>query len=413
MTIRFSFLFALLLLCIPGVGSQTVRLTLGECLSLALDDAPAVREAAKALEVARAGTGTFLDIPSTKVELSQSAIEGASMDNGLTFSQEIEFPTVYVARRKVLKARENLSREQLGDVRNALRGEVAEVYFSQLVLSARIAILSESLGLCEGFEAAARERFAAGESSRLEALNAERMRSRSAMALADARLALSAAQRRLGSLLGLDCPAEAADAEVVVLDLPEPLSEFDFTATSPFRVHMATLEVGEREVGLARQEFLPELSVGATAQLLLDGFNPYHIDRQRFGKGNFLGFSVGVAVPLFFTGKRSRLLEARRELELSRLRMDNDRLRLEAELADSYAALATAAERLAYFEREGLPQAAEMVRLSQVSYELGEIDYLEHMQNLGASSDIRLDYLSAVEQYNQTVIKIQTIKGNI
>ena len=59
-----------------------------------------------------------------------------------------------------------------------------------------------------------------------------------------------------------------------------------------------------------------------------------------------------------------------------------------------------------------MAQAKEMERLSQVLYANGEISYIELAQNLKASSDVKVDYINAINRYNQVVIQLNYLMGN-
>ena len=84
-------------------------------------------------------------------------------------------------------------------------------------------------------------------------------------------------------------------------------------------MYAARMAASERNLSLTKQEFMPGLSIGLTGQLLIKGFNPYDIERSRFDKGNFMGFEVGVSIPLFWGGQKAKVKAARREVELAEI----------------------------------------------------------------------------------------------
>ena len=64
-----------------------------------------------------------------------------------------------------------------------------------------------------------------------------------------------------------------------------------------------------------------------------------------------------------------------------------------------------------YYQNQGLKQADEQLRIAQVSFDLGEIGYLEYIQNISAAVQTRLSYIEVLSQLNQSAIQIQFIKG--
>lgn len=397
----------MLLMCVLG---RSERLTLEECLAAGMESNLGLRGAQKKIEASEARKGTGFDIPNTAVELSQSSIEGAGIDNGLTFSQEFDFPTVYVARRKVLTAEADLSKAEYNLAARQLREEITSIYYSLLYQEEKLRYLAKEEAAYTEFSRISRERFEAGETSRLELLSAERLKVKLQARMEDVKLEIGQLQSRLAQTIGRGDPVDTGGEGLSVIDIGEDALDFDAQSSQSSRVWQARIAINERSLALARQEFLPGFSVSATSQLLIKGFNPYHVERERFRKGDFMGFSVGVTVPLFFGSKRSQLMTAKHEVELARLQLEDEMQRQEMEFGNLKKELTFARQRLDYYEREALSQAEELGRIARISYELGEIDYLEYMQNVESAVEIWMEYLDTIERYNQSVIKIQSLR---
>lgn len=393
--------------------SQNRPLSLDECIAQAIQNNPGLKGARKEIDITQARTGTYLDIPNTGIELSQNSIEGAGPDNGLTFSQEFDFPTVYIARRKVYKAEEHLQRVKFSKSVSDLRGKVCSLYFSLMYQKAKLRLLKKDYSSYDDFARITKVRFEDGETSRLEYLNASRMKAKLEASIEDTRSSVLNLQLELSNIIGEDTPVDIADTEMYMMDLDDVLAEFDANATHNSQILNARIAVNEKNEWLARQEFLPGLSVSATSQLVIKGFNPYHVERERFTKGDFMGFSVGITVPLFFGSKRSKLIAAKREIELSRIQLEEEVQSQSLEFDKLKNELTLSKKRLDYYNKEALKQAEEFRKLASISYELGEIGYLEYMENIASSQEIWLEYLETIDRCNQSVIKIQTLKGQI
>lgn len=397
--------------CVIAVLSALIvparKVTLEECMAMATDGNPALRSEQLNVEKNRILMGTAFDAPNTGIELSQDATDGGGMENGLKFSQEFDFPSVYVARRKALQSDYLVARSQM-DVRRAeICRDVMTAYYGVLYVKRRIELLQELEGSYSRFEKTALERWEAGEASKLEYVNAGRLRSKVEMDLRDAFSELAAGRAALMAAIGTDEPVEPVETELPVLQLNEDGGGFVAGQTLAGRLLESELKRSERYVGLARQEFLPGLFVAATSQLVIKGFNPYHVERPRFDKGDFMGFQVGITVPLFFGAKRARLLAAKRDVEIARSRMDDANRRMSLEYAETMNEYTTALQNLKYYETDGLAQAGEIARLAQISYELGEIDYLEYMQNVETAITLEMEYIAAIDRLNKAVITLQ------
>lgn len=391
-------------------GSRT--LTLEECLTLAFENNLSLKAGEAALGRASALKGTAFDAPNTGIELSQDATGGGSMENGLKFSQEFEFPTVYIAKRKVLKADYDVEEGSFRELRNKLSGDVSAAYYRLVFACQKIQILNEMSEVYSEFARIADERYNAGETSRLESINAARIMAKNGIALKEAQLARRQASSELSALLGIDDDIEPGDSALPVLDIPLITQTLQPESTLRGQIGELKLKQSERNLGLAKHEFMPGLFIAATSQLLIKGFNPYDVDRSRFDKGNFMGFQVGVTVPLFFGAKRAKLQAAKKEVEFARLKKEEENRSILKEYTDALNDYETAAQSLEYYEGQGISQANEMVRLAAISYELGEIDYLEFIQNMETASSVRLEYLESIFRYNLSIITLNTLKGN-
>lgn len=161
---------------------------------------------------------------------------------------------------------------------------------------------------------------------------------------------------------------------------------------------------------IARQSFLPEISLGASTQALIKSFNPYDIERSRFSKGNFMGFEVGVSIPLFFGAKKSALKAAKRDVEINRVQMEAELQRVTAEFRTVQNDYLRSQKALDYHLSVANKDAAEIQRIAQVSYEKGDIDYLEYIQNIQVAMEQQLSYIDALDAYNKAAIALLFIQ---
>ena len=124
-----------------------------------------------------------------------------------------------------------------------------------------------------------------------------------------------------------------------------------------------------------------------------------------------MGFELGVSVPLSFGAIRGKVRAAQRDVEAAKLNREQQAATMHnahKQLLNEYAKSKQAVD---YYMATGLPQAAEMERLSQLSYCNGEINYTELAQNLKSANDVRLSAIEAIDRFNQVVIKLNYING--
>ena len=389
------------------------KLTLNECIDIALANNLTYKSAKVSVSQSRLMEGTSFDIPQTMVSLVQTATDGGGPDNGLKFSQEFDFPTVYAAKHKYLKSETELEKKKADQTRNDIIGEVCSLYYSLIYSKEVYATVMEQDSLYERFCQIAQARYDAGEVSRLEWLNARRLKNENKLELEKALLEYSALLLRFQTALNVNYTVEPIENSLSLIEGYIPKDSVNFISTPEGIVADGRLKVAKRNQSLAKQSFMPTLSIGATSQLLIKGFNPYHIDRPRFENGDFIGFEVGIGVPLFFGSQRAKTRAAGKAIEAEELRMAEYKNRLMSEyqiLNDDYRTALNAVE---YYRNTGMPEAQEIARLSLVSYELGEVGYEEHARNLENALAVKKAYLEAHEKYNQTIIKLKHLRGEL
>ena len=61
---------------------------------------------------------------------------------------------------------------------------------------------------------------------------------------------------------------------------------------------------------------------------------------------------------------------------------------------------------LTYYENEGKVLSEQLLKVAQAGFKNGEIDFFQYIQTLENAYTIELNYLEALNQYNQTLISI-------
>lgn len=395
---------AVLLASAASASAQT--LTLKQCLDLAAGHNLELKAADAQAERARIMQGTAWDVEKTQLSLSQDPTSGGSPDNALAVSQTIDFPTVYAARRAELKAETRAEQGRRNLVAVQLRADIASAYH-QLVyeMELRRILLSQD-SMLRRYADVAQKRYEAGEARRLESLSAGRMLRENAMELASAAARIEASSLRLQALVG---SAEAImPADSTLMPVPFAAAQaYDYAATAEGGYDSLCLVVADKALRVARSGYAPSLSLALKNQLVITGWDPYHENRSRYAGGNFMGFEVGVGIPLFFGATKAKVRAARKDREIALLQMQSRSRQRSSEYSAALTSCNAALSRLQYYDAEALPRAVEMARLSALEYENGEISYVEYVSALQQSADTRMKRAAAVNDYNQAVVQLK------
>ena len=390
--------------CLPEVDAQS----LAECIETALANNIDVMVADLQVQRARRMEGSYFEMEPTELSLSQDPTSGGSPDNALTFSQKIDFPTVYGTRRKLLKAETQVEERKLRLTESELSRDVSVAYSKLLFWQHVETLLCGNDSVLSEFVRTADIRYKNGETNRLELMNAQQMKAENSIKLREAQDEKTAVTILLQQLMNTTEQVVATDDYLCV----QPTGEaYSFAATPQGQLLESEQVLSESELGYIRQGMMPSFNVGLRHQLVISGINPYDVDRSRFDKGNWMGFEVGVAFPLFYGSQKARKSAARLNVDIARTRREQAERKSGSELLIAENAVKSARRSYDYYQTEGFPAAKEIRRLSRIEYGAGEISYVEHVQNLSMALAVEMDNAKAIDDLNQAVIKLNYIKG--
>lgn len=406
-----SLLISLFAVIAPLSAQQ--RMSLADCLKHAVDSNLTLRSGRIAVLRAQEGQGIAFDMDKMGVSLAQTPTTGGGPENALTFSQSFEFPTVYGARYSKMKAETRLEEKRVEVSRNELERQVASTYYSLLYVMELQRLLNKQDSVYQKFLDIAEKRLKAGESSRLEEMNARRLLDENKVAINSVEKQVSNLQILLCRWMNTDKAVLPIEDELVIRAMKiEKMYGFDPQNVPSVQLTEQEKVVSEKALRLAKQAYLPDIQLAASTQMLLKGFNPYDIERTKFSQGNFMGFEVGISIPLFFGGKRASVKAAKRDVEQSKLRLQQEIQNASTEYNMAKNDFDKALNRLDYYQKSGQQDASELARLAQVSYEKGDIDYVEYIQNLQTAFSQQSAYIEAVNEYNQSLISLEYIQSS-
>lgn len=391
------------------VLSQTRKVSLQECINMALEKNPQMQVANKSVERAKALQGTAWEIDKTELSLSQDPTSGGSPDNALSLSQSIEFPTYYIARHKQLKAETQAERSKAAVVRLSLENDVKAAYYQAVYQAEKLRVLESQDSLLAQYRSLAEKRYKAGETRQLELLSAERLQRENKMEVLAAHNELETAQLLLSRLVGSNETVEPKEDSLLTLDWKQ--TSYNYSQTPDGQYSADRLKVSDQAVRVAKNGFAPSLSLSLRNQLVISSWNPYDQDRSRFDGGNFMGFEVGVGIPLFYGATRAKLKAARKEREMIALEIKEQEQLRQQEYLSALSRMNAAYVRYTYYNEEGRERSDKMAEQGLLEYSQGEISYLEYMNVLQESIDLRLKRASALNDYNQCVLVMEKLCG--
>ncbi|MBC6612406.1 CusA/CzcA family heavy metal efflux RND transporter [Hymenobacter sp. BT507] len=399
-------------LLLPAPGRAQGVLTATQAVGQALQANGTVQAARSALEAQQALRRTAYDVGRTTILGTYGQVNSPLSDNVLSIGQTLALPGYYQAQAHLSQAQIQGREQQLAQVQAELRRQVRLSYEQAVHARHRLRMLRGQDSIYAEFLRSAQLRFNTGEVARLEPANALLAQGETQNLLTEAQADYAIARRQLQALLQAPQLVTIADSTLRLLPSPSAPSDTAVLALTP-QARVLQQQVVERQAQTRVEQAagLPQVTVGYTNQSLR---GTYEVDGRMttYGAGDrFQGVQAGVAIPLLRGPLKARVQAARLQEQAAASTYQRYRAEVAAQLEELRLRLQAQQQRVQFYEQTGLPQAAVIVRISQLAYKAGETTYAELLLNLERALRVRTAYLDAVLAHNQTAIDLEYLLG--
>ncbi len=396
---------ALLVVSLSGLAQDPVSLT--QAIDMAMRKNERIQASQYSTEVARESRKTATDIGKLSAMWMHGQYNSIYQDNNFTLSQSLPFPTQLSSQVRLGREQLTGAQKELRAVQNDIAYEVKSAYYQLIYLRTLDTLLQSQDSLYENFAKASSARFRTGEGTLLEKTTAETqwMESQNQLRLnhADIRIA----QARLQAVLKNETPVLPIDP-LVPRSLPDTLG----LAGNPQLDYMQQqVVIGHRLRVVESNRILPDITLGYFNQTLI-GVQNVNGQDQYFGRDKkFQGFEVGLAIPLWFGPHVARARAAGVQEEVLKKNADYFKTSLTSAHVQALQEVEKDKVSLEYFQSGALKNAEFILLQAGRSYRAGEIGYVEFLQAVRNALSIRSGYLSALNSFNQSVIKLEYLYG--
>lgn len=385
--------------------AQKHMMSMEQCIDFALANNYGMKAALKGVERAKSLQGTAWDIDKTEFSVSQDPTSGGGPDNAISISQSIDFPTMYIAKHKLLKAETKAEQSKFGVTAAQLKTQVASAYCDLLFINERIAILKQQDSILTRFRDVIKKKYEAGETRQLELLSANKLLMECGIEMNSAKAEQAIGYGKLSTLMNTKEQFDVMQSQFEPKENYK-LEMFNYAKTPNSEYAADRMAVAERMISVEKSGYSPSLSVALRNQLVFSSWNPYNEDRSRYKGGNFMGFEVGVSVPLFFGANKARVKAAKKSREQLAMEIDEEKIRMSQEYATLQNNCMEAYNRYKLLDEEVKGNTANMMRLAMTEYENGEISYLEFITAHQQVIEVSIKRATAINDYNQGMIQL-------
>ena len=395
-----------LLFVLIAVSAQAQTLTRDQAIQTALQNNQQIKSAEFQVEYFKQMKKTGSDLGKFSAMWMRGQYNTVETDNNFTFTQSIPFPTAIAAHVKLKREQLTGSQMNLAVVQNTLLYELKSLYEQLVYQQALRKLLMSQDSLFTDFARASALRYKAGESTLLEKATAETQLQEIKNQLRKNETDAAILQSKLKTLL---------KSETTILPAEE-LSKLPFSneaiSNNPQLSYMnQQVAVANQNRRVEKSGLLPDITVGYFNQSLI-GFQNISGQEVYFDKNKrFQGVQLGVSIPLWVGPQIAKAKAAGYQEEATRKNAEFFQATLEGELEQTQRELERSEASLQYYEVSALQNANLILQQAGKAYRGGEIGYIEFLQSVQSSQIIKANYLLALTQYNQSVIKIDFLLG--
>ena len=402
-------IFLLLIACclLPVASRAQSTLTIEQALSLALKSNLKIQSQQLHVQSSTALKKSVFELPKTEVNFQYGQYNSIQKDNGFNIQQTIPFPTYYSVKSKLYKAEMLGTQFSQQTTANEITAQVKMYYYQLLYLQQTKTELQKLDSLYSNFVKAATLRYTAGETNLLEKTTAETKRGELQLLLSQNETGITSAYNSLKMLLNTP-----DDFSISSNELFQPLS-LSTTFDTSLIANNPSLKLMYQQALIADQnkivetaQTLPDFKVGYMNQSIIgfqnvDGADVYFDKSQRF-----TGFNVGITVPLTFLSSAKKIKSLALKQQALQKEADNSKLLLQSQLKNAFAEYHQYLLHYNYYRNTAMSNAETIISTATLSFNNGEINYLEYAAALQNATTIKTGYLQSINEVNQSIINI-------
>ncbi|WP_312136076.1 CusA/CzcA family heavy metal efflux RND transporter [Sphingobacterium sp.] len=399
--------------CASSVVAQAQNIEKTAFVQAGLANNAAVQAASRSVEARRALIGSAGSIAKTNLSAQLGQYNSEKFDQNFELSQEIPFPTVFKARRTLFEKDVLLAETDYRLFKNMLALQLANAYEDLSFAYAREEKLKRLDSLYAEFERASQVKFQAGDIPKIQVTTAKTKRGEAQLQLRQQQVLIENLKEQINAFTN-DSLMHHIDHPALVVDMIDKSLQEELLVSNPELGQIANqIERAEAEIGLEKQQSLPDFTIGYanTSFIGSDVQNGIVID-ERTSRDRFHSANIGVAIPIFNTGAKSRIKSIKLEQEANNLRLQQRSRELKSELNNNIKLFQQQQEQYKFYRLQGLQNAADILNAGRLGYEVGDMDYIEYLTAIQNAITIEMNYIQSIYENNQTVNNIRYIIGN-
>ncbi|MRH99008.1 CusA/CzcA family heavy metal efflux RND transporter [Kriegella sp. EG-1] len=375
------------------MNAQEQSKNLEALVSLAIENNARLKSSSLLVEQSDAFINSAFDFDKTEVYYNYNESNLATNNLPLKVfgvQQDFNFPTVYFARKKINKARFDLTSSSFDIEKKNLEKLVNLAYYDYQIAKEKAESYQKLDSLYTSFSKIAARRFELGETNYLEKITAASKQKQIHLKYNQIESDLVKSHTNLMKIIQTNDSLLIADE----MQLKVSLLAIDLNESPEINYYRNRISLLEVEKRFERQKLMPDL-----------GFEYFQGTNSQL-KESLYGYQFGIKIPLLFSGQSSRIKAANIAEKSAAADFNEYKVQLKAKKHLLKTEMEQLNESLEYYENEGKALSNEILKTANGSFTNGEIDFYQYLQSLESVYEMELDYFEKLQQFNTTVITL-------
>ncbi len=374
--------------------SQEKKDELSNLIQLANQNNKEIKALELKLEKAKVNATTAFTLDKTTVYYSYDQNNLAVNNQPLKVfgvQQNFDFPSLYFAKKKQLQSDYEVESKTLEIEKNKLNRKVSQNYYEIVYWQNREKLYQYLDSLYQSFSKASNRRFELGETNYLEKITAQAKSQKIAAELVKIEKERTASYHSLQALLQTDSLVVVNEDELNYASIKNSSN------TVYDSYYESVVNNYDYQLKLQKQAWFPSVSA------------EYFQGKNTGLSSALYGFQIGLNVPVFFSGNAKKTKMLQLEKESWNQQKEAELTKINQFVAQKKNHLIGIKTTIDYYETSGKKLSDEILKVANMSYKHGEIDFFQYIQSLENALQIKIDYLDAILEYNNTILDIEFI----
>lgn len=382
------------------VEAQDSPITLQQAIERAYEKYPSIKAASLEVDKQKALKATAYELGSTSIYTGKEEVSNNSL--GIQNKIGIEQSNIDVfgifAKSNLYNAKNQQAMSGMNLAEYALARDVSLAWYNAVFAKKQWLLFNQLDTLYAAFQKAAELRYKTQATSKIEYLSAAAKYKELQVNIKKAESKYLATLQLLNQYL---LYPKAVDVNIQNLGghVFNNSSESDSLDGSPLLNYYSTgVDVAELAWKAEKSNILPKFSLGYKVQA---------VD----GNSGFYGWEAGISVPLVFFSQSGKNKASKIDFQIVGQQYEQAQLELSAVYNQQISRLNALSQVIDYYQTDALPLADEQIEASKLAYRLGNIDYIQFIQNVEAAIDTKQGFLMQQAEYFELSAQLKYLTG--